>query len=261
MLKVFLSGLPWLALCATTALPPRTLAAPSPLPPEPGTRTNSLAQAIPDPEPAQPAQQITVRVLTPTHQGSGTLLGKQGNRYLVLATLANYHQSKTGNIVEVPKGNAAPEIWIQQGNPLRQLGRHPEAIIALQESTRRQPNYTPALGSLAASQREVQQALEALAAINKAIQQQPNNADLYNEKFLILRNLERHQEALAAINQALKRSEQAGFYYNRGLTYNALKQYPQALADYNKAIALNPKDAEAYFNRGLTYFYDLKQYP
>ena len=32
-------------------------------------------------------------------------------------------------------------------------------------------------------------------------------------------------------------------YYNRGTAKDELKQYKEAIADYDKAIELNPKDA------------------
>jgi tetratricopeptide (TPR) repeat protein len=37
--------------------------------------------------------------------------------------------------------------------------------------------------------------------------------------------------------------EYANAYYNRGIAYNDLKQYNEAIADYTKAIELNPKFA------------------
>ena len=42
-------------------------------------------------------------------------------------------------------------------------------------------------------------------------------------------------------------------YNNRGTTYDALGQHAQALADYGRALALDPNDATAYYNRGTTY--------
>lgn len=42
-------------------------------------------------------------------------------------------------------------------------------------------------------------------------------------------------------------------YSNRSLAYDHLKQYAKALADLNKAIELDPKNASAYNNRGLHY--------
>ena len=49
----------------------------------------------------------------------------------------------------------------------------------------------------------------------------------------------------------------AGIYYNRGNAYHHKGEYDRAIEDYNEAIRLNPKDADAYYNRG--YAYNLKK--
>ena len=40
----------------------------------------------------------------------------------------------------------------------------------------------------------------------------------------------------------------------RGLVYFQQKQWDLALADYNKALEINPNQAEAYMGQGLLYF-------
>ncbi|MCY2972389.1 MAG: tetratricopeptide repeat protein [Planctomycetota bacterium] len=45
----------------------------------------------------------------------------------------------------------------------------------------------------------------------------------------------------------------AGAYNNRAATYLEIKKYPDAIADYTKAIELNPMYAKAYDNRGNAY--------
>ena len=42
-------------------------------------------------------------------------------------------------------------------------------------------------------------------------------------------------------------------YNNRGLTYDELGRYDQAIEDFGKAIALDPSDHKAYTNRGMLY--------
>ena len=48
-------------------------------------------------------------------------------------------------------------------------------------------------------------------------------------------------------------------YNNRGLALYNLKQHQQAIVDFNQAIQINPKYTEAYNNRGNAY-YALEQY-
>ena len=48
----------------------------------------------------------------------------------------------------------------------------------------------------------------------------------------------------------------SGFaYFNRGGAYRAKSDYENAIADYDAAIRLNPKDAVAYNNRGVAKLY------
>jgi tetratricopeptide (TPR) repeat protein len=46
---------------------------------------------------------------------------------------------------------------------------------------------------------------------------------------------------------------QAVAYYNRGVDYTGMGQRARAIADYSKAIRLDPKYAEPYNNRGYLY--------
>jgi tetratricopeptide (TPR) repeat protein len=40
-------------------------------------------------------------------------------------------------------------------------------------------------------------------------------------------------------------------YYNRGLAYENLNDYPRAIADYSQAAVLDPTDADALLYRGI----------
>ncbi|MCW7069216.1 MAG: tetratricopeptide repeat protein [Methanophagales archaeon] len=61
------------------------------------------------------------------------------------------------------------------------------------------------------------------------------------------------EDSIKAYSTSLKLNEYAGAYYNRGVAYVGLGKYNRAIEDFNKAIKLNPDDAEAYYNRGLAY--------
>jgi tetratricopeptide (TPR) repeat protein len=44
-------------------------------------------------------------------------------------------------------------------------------------------------------------------------------------------------------------------YFNRGVAYGEKGQHDKAIADFSKAIEINPRDANNYFNRGIAYFF------
>ena len=63
-----------------------------------------------------------------------------------------------------------------------------------------------------------------------------------------------YDRAIADFNQALiLNPKDAAAFNNLGNAYYNKKQYERAIADYNQALILNPKDAEAFNNRGIAY--------
>ncbi len=76
----------------------------------------------------------------------------------------------------------------------------------------------------------------------------------YNNRGVTYDNLKQAEQALADYNRAIELDPQsAKAYLNRGTTYSDLGQAEQALADYNRAIELDPQDATAYFNLGALF--------
>jgi tetratricopeptide (TPR) repeat protein len=58
-------------------------------------------------------------------------------------------------------------------------------------------------------------------------------------------------QAIALYTQAIALdADFAEAYNNRGLAYEAMGEYARALDDYEKALTLSPHDAQAYENRG-----------
>ena len=61
-------------------------------------------------------------------------------------------------------------------------------------------------------------------------------------------------KAIANYTKAIElQPDYAEAYYNRGLAYRNKATFDKAIADYDKAIALKPDFAEAYNNRGSAY--------
>jgi len=64
----------------------------------------------------------------------------------------------------------------------------------------------------------------------------------------------KHNQAIADFTKALMINPNDATAYNkRGNAYAAKGQYDQAIADYDKALAINPNYAERYVNRGMAY--------
>jgi tetratricopeptide (TPR) repeat protein len=63
----------------------------------------------------------------------------------------------------------------------------------------------------------------------------------------------RFDEALASYDRALAvQRDHAGALCNRGVTLHELRRFDEALASYDRALAMRPDYAEALFNRGIT---------
>ncbi len=67
---------------------------------------------------------------------------------------------------------------------------------------------------------------------------------------------EMYDEAIAEFNKAVQINPKfSSAYNNRCDTYRIKKQYQEAISDCTKAIELKPDFADAYYNRGLAYDY------
>jgi tetratricopeptide (TPR) repeat protein len=76
----------------------------------------------------------------------------------------------------------------------------------------------------------------------------------YSNRGATYGNLERHERAIADYDRAIELDP--GFaqaYYNRGTRCAALGWHERAIADFDRAIELDLRDAQAYSNRGTSY--------
>ena len=62
-----------------------------------------------------------------------------------------------------------------------------------------------------------------------------------------------HGKPIAGLTRVVHLKPKAALYYLRGIDYYDQGFYDQAIADYDKAIELDPDDADLYYTRGLAY--------
>jgi tetratricopeptide (TPR) repeat protein len=59
----------------------------------------------------------------------------------------------------------------------------------------------------------------------------------------------------ALASQQMSERDRTATLVNRGIIYNARRQFNKAIADFDSAIKINPNFAAAYLNRGNSYFF------
>ncbi|MBR1695056.1 MAG: tetratricopeptide repeat protein, partial [Selenomonas sp.] len=95
---------------------------------------------------------------------------------------------------------------------------------------------------------------EAIKCFNEAINIKPDYPGTYINRGYTYYRLKNYQQAISDYDNAIMfKPELAGLvatYNGRGNAYQKLGNIQQAIKDYNKAIELNPKYAPAYTNRG-----------
>ena len=81
---------------------------------------------------------------------------------------------------------------------------------------------------------------------------QTNLADGYNNRAIANHRLGKNEASMADYAKAIELNPaSARFFTNRGNLYSDLKRFDEAIADYTKAIALDPAYAAAYEGRGI----------
>jgi tetratricopeptide (TPR) repeat protein/S1-C subfamily serine protease len=94
----------------------------------------------------------------------------------------------------------------------------------------------------------------AISLYDEIIRSQPQTY-AYNNRGLAKSDIGQTQKAIADYDRAITLNPKYAYAYNnRGLAKSDIGQQKEAFADYDRAIALNPKYVEAYYNRGLAKF-------
>jgi tetratricopeptide (TPR) repeat protein/GTPase SAR1 family protein len=86
------------------------------------------------------------------------------------------------------------------------------------------------------------------------------DATIYHNQGEVYAGLGEYDRAIANYTRAIELDpKEVSVYSDRGLAYARRKEYQQAIADYTRAIELDPKDVWTYYQRGSVY-HDLKEY-
>lgn len=141
---------------------------------------------------------------------------------------------------------------IARGRALAALKRDEDAASAYRKAAELEPAYADAWLKLAQTRRRQGKPTEGLAAVEEGLKSSPKNDDLLFHRALLLSELDgRGKDALAAYDAVIKIKPTAAAYYNRAQLRSDEEDHKGALADYRKAVELDPKDPDALNGVGV----------
>ena len=93
---------------------------------------------------------------------------------------------------------------------------------------------------------------EAFELMRTALKANPQSPGALSNCGLMLHRLGRLEEALATYDKVLAiKADFAGAHFNRAVIFSDLNRFEDSLESYDKAVAIEPRHAEAHFNRGI----------
>ncbi|MFM6152949.1 MAG: tetratricopeptide repeat protein, partial [Sphaerospermopsis kisseleviana] len=153
--------------------------------------------------------------------------------------------------------NDTGKQWLTYGIQLSRIGATNNAIKAMENAVRKDPNSWQAHYNVAWIWLIQEKDDLALNVINIAIRNQPSFYRSYLLKGMILQKLKKYENAVEALNLAILKAEKKDkekdflLYQLRGELLGELKKYQEAIDDYTQAITINPQDADSCYNRGI----------
>ena len=176
------------------------------------------------------------------------------------------------------------DAYNQRGIAFRRSGDFSRAIADQSKAIEINPAFAPAYNNRGYAHQQQKEYDRALADYNKAIELDPAYAVSYFNRAFTHGLRDNTNSAIADLKQAMKlggrafdyffdtlkptehsqiialftraidrNAKDAVAYYDRGLTYAAVDEWERAIADYNKAIEIDPKYVDAYIGRGKAY--------
>ena len=143
--------------------------------------------------------------------------------------------------------------WLVEAFTSHQAGRLADAERLYKQILAAQPDHSDSLYLLSAISYQRGDYAQALGQIELALNINSGNSLLWNQRGLALQRLKRLEEAVASYDRVLALwPDHPEALCNRGAALYELKRFDAALASYDRALAARPHYAEAFCYRGST---------
>lgn len=145
------------------------------------------------------------------------------------------------------------DVWFEMGNIFLQLGESDQALEALDQALRLQPDNILVHRNRAILLRETGQTDLAIEAFTEMMKRFPNDYTGFVNRGMLHKQADRYQQAIEDLTSAIKIQPESAFcYFHRGLAYRALGYVGNALSDMSHALARDEKP-EGLVERGELY--------
>jgi tetratricopeptide (TPR) repeat protein len=138
------------------------------------------------------------------------------------------------------------------GGVLQQQGKWDAALAAYRKAVKFRQDFAPAHNNIGLLLMQQGKLAEAEAAFRRAIELQPTLPVPYDNLGRLLANdLARRKEAMACFDKALALDDHfASLYNDRGFLWFRMGDLDKAIADFQQALRLDDRDVEALYNLG-----------
>lgn len=172
-----------------------------------------------------------------------------GNPKAAAASVVQMCQSALNTGKLGPRATA--QVQVNLGAALHDMQRYSEAVEAYTAALEREPQFIAALLNRARAYEKLRYLNEAAADYGAAIALDPQAADAYVGRGALLLRHGDPERSLFDFDTAIAlKPNWVSPYFNRGVALMRLERYGEADADFTTVIARNPGDAAAFLNRG-----------
>ena len=235
-----------------TPTPTQTPTATATLTPTNTPTPTSTPTVTPSPTPTlTPTPTIT---LTPTLVFSAAEYFAQGNDHY---NAGDYEAALASYGLAIERDSSEPIYFNQRGVSLMALGRMEDAIADFSAALTLDNDYALALYNRGTAYLNLDEYDNAIADYTVVLEINPREVDARYNRGLTYYYVEQYDEALADLGRALEQgySEPDHIYNVRGLVYYYGRDNAEvAIAEFNRAIEINPGNAFPYRNLGDVYY-------
>ncbi|MCP4362078.1 MAG: tetratricopeptide repeat protein, partial [Chloroflexi bacterium] len=144
----------------------------------------------------------------------------------------------------------SPDYLVALGRVYIQRDQLAQAVEVLKKALELDADHAGAYSTLGWAYTEQKDFEAALEVLDKAITLNPKDAVAYNRKGTAYFYQGQYPEALAAYSRAIEQTPTYAAYFSRGLIHQNDTEFEKSLADFDKAIDLEPDRDEAHLKRG-----------